>query len=139
MQANRFVWFTIMILLGAVGGMYYGWVMNPVRYVDTAPESLRQDYKADYALMVAEVYSREGSLPLAQIRLERLGSANPLRAVQEAILVGQRLGYSPQDMDMLAALAEALSGLTASTNTPPVVSETPSVVNTSPATETVQP
>ncbi|MRR32077.1 hypothetical protein EG834_17505 [bacterium] len=139
MQANRFVWFTIMILLGAVGGMYYGWVMNPVRYVDTAPESLRQDYKADYALMVAEVYSREGSLPLAQIRLERLGSANPLRAVQEAILVGQRLGYSPQDMDMLAALAEALSGLTASTNTPPAVSETPSAVNTTPATETAQP
>lgn len=98
-----------MVLLGAVAGMFYGWVVNPIRYVDTAPDSLRQDFKADYVLMTAEIFAREGSLPLAVIRLERLGFSSPLRAVQEAILAGQQLGYPPRDMELLGRLAEALT------------------------------
>jgi hypothetical protein len=106
---RRLLWFTIMVFIGAVLGVFYGWVINPVRYVDTAPVSLRQDYKADYALMAAEIYTQENSLPLATVRLERLGASSALRAVQEAILVGQQLGYSQRDMELLAKLSEALS------------------------------
>ena len=29
------------VLLGAAAGLFYGWVVNPVEYVDIAPESLR--------------------------------------------------------------------------------------------------
>jgi len=108
-RAGRFFWFMIAVLLGAAGGVFYGWIINPVRYVDTAPNSLRQDFKADYALMVAETYEHEDSLPLAVVRLERLGASSPLRAVQEAIVVGEQLGYSTRDMDLLAHLVEALT------------------------------
>lgn len=100
-----------MILIGAVFGIVYGWLINPVRYVDTDPNSLRQDYKADYVLMVAEIYADEQSIPLAYVRLEQLGASTPLRAVQEAIVVGQQLGYSPSDMQLLGSLSEAMSSM----------------------------
>ena len=37
--------------------MFYGWVVNPVEYIDIAPESPRVDYKTDYVLMTAEAYN----------------------------------------------------------------------------------
>jgi hypothetical protein len=52
----RIFWFLVAIIVGLIGGMYYGWIVNPVKYVNTTPDTLRYDYKADYALMVAEVY-----------------------------------------------------------------------------------
>jgi hypothetical protein len=109
-RTKRFIWFGVMIALGVVVGLVYGWMINPVRYVDTGPDSLRSDYKADYVLMVAETYSADGNLPLAQFRLGRLGGSTPLRPVQEAILTAQQLEYNEQDMALLARLAEALQG-----------------------------
>jgi hypothetical protein len=35
-------------------GLLYGWMVNPVRYVNTTPDTLRADYQLDYVLMVAE-------------------------------------------------------------------------------------
>ncbi len=109
-RTKRFIWFGVMIILGILAGLGYGWMMNPVRYIDTGPDTLRSDYKADYVLMVAETYSADQNLPLAQFRLGRLGGSTPLRPVQEAILTAQQLGYNENDMAMLARLAEALQG-----------------------------
>ncbi len=53
---SRWTKFLIAVILGAAAGLFYGWVVNPVEYVDIAPESLRVDYKTDYVLMVAESY-----------------------------------------------------------------------------------
>ncbi len=107
-RSKRFLWFTIAILLGAVLGMLYGWLVNPVRYVDTAPDMLRADYKADYVLMVAEVYAKDGDLAMAQFRLARLGAESPLRITQSAILTAKELGYSQQDLQKMVQLSEAL-------------------------------
>jgi len=107
-RSKRFLFFTIAILLGAVLGMLYGWLINPVRYVDTAPDMLRADYKADYVLMVAEVYAKDGDLAMAQFRLARLGAESPLRIAQSAILTAKELGYSQQDLQKMARLSEAL-------------------------------
>jgi|YNPBryantNP2012_1023418.scaffolds.fasta_scaffold10966_4 hypothetical protein len=107
-RSKRFLFFTIAILLGAVLGMLYGWLINPVRYVDTAPDMLRADYKADYVLMVAEVYAKDGDLAMAQFRLARLGTESPLQIAQSAILTAKELGYSQQDLQKMAQLSEAL-------------------------------
>ncbi len=69
----RFVVFLLAIFIGLLAGIYYGWVANPVRYVDTSPDALRYDYKADYVLMVAEIYQQEDNISLAAHRLALLG------------------------------------------------------------------
>lgn len=88
--------------------MLYGWLVNPVRYVDTAPDMLRADYKADYVLMVAEVYAGDGDLAMAQFRLSRLGGGTPLQIVQTAMLTAGDLGYSEPDLAKIKRLFEAL-------------------------------
>ena len=105
MRINRVVWFFVAILIGAGLGLLYGWLINPVRYVNTTPDNLRSDYKADYVLMVAEIYKSDQNLTLATRRLALLGSEPPLRQVQKAILTAQQLAYSSQDMDVLGSLS----------------------------------
>ena len=58
-MSSRWILFIIAILAGAGLGLLYGWVINPVDYVDTAPDTLRIDYKTDFVLMVAEAYQGE--------------------------------------------------------------------------------
>lgn len=111
-RSKRYLWFMVSILVGLAFGVIYGWVINPVQYVDTPPSNLRADYKADYALMVAEIYAADGDLTLASYRLTRLGDETPLRSVQQAIITGQQLGYSEYDIGLLGKLAEALQALT---------------------------
>jgi hypothetical protein len=44
---SRWMKFLTAILLGAAAGLFYGWVVNPVEYVEITPRSLRVDYKTD--------------------------------------------------------------------------------------------
>ncbi|HSV86183.1 MAG TPA: hypothetical protein VLH85_06385 [Levilinea sp.] len=105
MRIVRIFWFLVAIILGLAGGIYYGWVINPVQYVNTTPDSLRYDYKADYALMVAEIYQVEQNLTLAARRLSLTGSESPARQVQLAIAAGRLIGYSYQDLELLERLS----------------------------------
>ena len=50
-MTSRWILFIFAILVGAGLGLLYGWVINPVDYVDTTPDTLRIDYKTDYVLM----------------------------------------------------------------------------------------
>jgi hypothetical protein len=108
MRQKRIIWFFIMIALGAVAGMLYGWVINPVKYVDTSPASLRADYKADYVLMVAEIYSSDGSLEQAARRLAVLSSLPPARVVADALLTARELQYGNADLETIDHLSQAL-------------------------------
>lgn len=100
----------VSILVGLALGIAYGWMVNPVQYVDTPPSNLRADYKADYALMVAEIYAADGDLTLASYRLSRLGEESSLVSVQNAIDTAGELGYGEGDMILLSNLAEKLQG-----------------------------
>jgi len=108
MRLVRLIWFLLSIALGVALGLAYGWLVKPAGYGGTQPASLRADYKADYVLMVAEVYQKEGSEALAAHRLAELGSDPLIRIVQEAILSARQLEYSQRDMDSLAHLAGAM-------------------------------
>lgn len=104
----RWIGFLLAVALGAAAGLYYGWVLNPATYVETTPESLRADYKADYVLMAAEIYAADGDLAAAQTRLAFLGGT-PIELVQDALAVGLRAGYTDFDLQQLRALAAALT------------------------------
>ncbi|MGH2626413.1 MAG: hypothetical protein ACRDHY_07170, partial [Anaerolineales bacterium] len=54
------------VALGASVGLYYAWVVNPVRFIDTAPASLRADFQADYLALVAAAYTATDDLDRAQ-------------------------------------------------------------------------
>jgi hypothetical protein len=105
---SRRVWFIVAVLAGVTLGLVYGWVINPVQYVETSPDTLRADYKTDYVLMVAEAYHTESDLSLAVRRLAILGNTPQLEMVQQAIVFADQSGYSPQDIDLMLNLSQGL-------------------------------
>ncbi len=109
MRAKRTIWFFIMIIVGLAGGLYYGWVFNPVKYVDTSPETLRADYKADYVLMVAEIYQSDHDLTSATQRLAYLGKQSPELVAAEGLSNARLIGFSEYDLTTILGLSQALS------------------------------
>jgi hypothetical protein len=105
---SRWIGFILAILVGAAAGMLYGWVISPVEYVDTTPQTLRVDYKSDYVLMVAEAYSTERDLAIAVTRLAALGSDMPAEIVRQAILFAESQGYTDADVALMRSLGRDL-------------------------------
>src|SRR4030042_4681405 len=105
---SRWTKFLIAVLLGAAAGLFYGWVVNPVEYVDIAPESLREDYKTDYVLMISEAFQVDHDLGQAVRRLAVLGSAAPTDIVANALSYARQHEYASQDLSLLQSLGETL-------------------------------
>lgn len=114
----RWLRFLIVILVGVGIGLAYGWVVNPVEYVDTSPDTLRSDYKADYVLMVAEAYDRDGDLYLAVRRLALLGELPLSDVVFRSLIFAQKVGYTDEDLSLMQQLLSALQAFDLSQETP---------------------
>lgn len=113
--------------LGLAGGLFYSWIVNPVEYTDTAPGSLREDFKTDYLALIAAAYASRGDLTRAQVRLalfEGLNSADELAALAQR---RQAAGHPPSEAEALAELAAALRGVPTPgpTTAGPEASDTP--------------
>ncbi len=116
---SRWIGFIITIIIGIGLGLFYGWVIDPVDYVDTTPDSLRQDYQADYVLMVAEAYQLERDPAVAVGRLSFLGGSDPLQTTHQAVDFANEVGYSQSDLAKLELLLEGVESLSVPTqNTP---------------------
>ena len=105
---SRWTKFLLAIIVGAAAGLFYGWIVNPVEYVDIGPESLRMDYKTDFVLMVAESYQVDHNLSLAVRRIAMLGTSAPNEIVANALSYALQHEYASQDLSLLQALGEAL-------------------------------
>ncbi len=105
---SRWTKFLLVVALGAAAGLFYGWVVNPVEYVEISPQSLRVDYRSDFVLMVAEAYQVDHNLGLAVRRMSLLGSSAPADIVASAMDYGLQHGYAAQDLALLQSLAEGL-------------------------------
>jgi hypothetical protein len=116
---GRWIRFFIAILVGVGLGLLYGWVISPVEYVDTSPDTLRIDYKTDYVLMVAEAFQGDNDLALALRRLALLGGQPPVDLVQQALLFGQANGYIDADLERMQFLLNAIQVLNLAQETPP--------------------
>ncbi len=106
-MSRRLLGFLVAILIGLAVGLLYGWVINPVKYVDTTPDTLRSDYKTDYVLMVAEAYRTQPDLEQAAHRLALLGAQQPADLTRQAVQVARQGGYSAADLDAMDALSKA--------------------------------
>ncbi len=89
------------ILLGTMVGLFYGWRVAPVEYTDLALNTLRADYRAEYALMVAETYQHDADLDLATRRLALLGNAPSAKIIQENLDNGE---YSQEEIEIIEKL-----------------------------------
>lgn len=110
MSSRRGFWFVIVILVGFGVGLYFAWMVYPIHIVDSTYHDLRQDYKTDYVLMVAEVYQKDRRRFDAIIRLDRLEEESTEAAILRAIENAEKLGYPDSDIDILYALNAAISG-----------------------------
>lgn len=108
---SRWIRFIIVIGIGIGLGLLYGWLIDPVDFVDTTPSTLRADYKADYVLMVAEIYNADRDAEAAVIRLTYLGDPTPVDSVEEAMIFAVDAGYGSEDLRMLRDLSDALAPL----------------------------
>ncbi|MGD8553996.1 MAG: hypothetical protein PVJ32_01045 [Anaerolineales bacterium] len=107
----RFLGILISLVLGLASGLVYGWVIQPVRYVDAAPGSLRLDYRTDYVLMVAEVFLSDDDIEMAQVRLAALGPLPATDILEQALVYAQENGFSVADLQTLNYLARELQAI----------------------------
>ena len=105
---SRWIRFVIAIAVGLALGLFYGWVLSPVEFVDTSTITLRDDYRADYVLMVAEIYQTEHDLLLAEQRLTVLSSLPVENTIQTALDYAEQKDYFPADIDLLRRLYDAV-------------------------------
>jgi len=113
--------------IGLAGGLYYAWLISPVEYVETAPYSLRADFRGDYLALIASAYASGGDLLRARTRLALFPDLDS--ATELAALAQQRLaaGLADTEASALSQLASALSQGPIRTPVPTVsVSPTPS-------------
>lgn len=61
------------LVAGIILGLLYGWVINPVDYVDGNIEQLREDLKVDYLRMAIDSYALNQDAALAEERYNQLG------------------------------------------------------------------
>jgi hypothetical protein len=95
-------------ILGAAIGLFYSWVISPVKYVDAPPYALRADFKDDYRALVAAAYVYSGDLLRAEDRLAQLkddGTAQKLAEQAQRALAG---GHPDEEVQALGALVLAL-------------------------------
>jgi len=105
---SRWIRFFIVLGIGFGIGLLYGWVIDPVEYVDTNPESMRNDYTTDYVLMVAEAYQGDQDASIAIQRLSFLEGSFPVKMVEDALVFAVQSGYAPADLGLLRELSDAL-------------------------------
>ena len=106
---KRFPWEVIPVLaVGFALGLLYAWMIAPVRYINTVPNTLRADFKDQYRILIAASYSATHDLARAKSRLELLGDSNPIQALtgqaQQMLASGQPFDVARQ----VAMLADDL-------------------------------
>ena len=136
-EPRRDPWYLLTgLLIGLTLGLLIAWVISPVQYVDTAPASLRADFKDQYRSMIASAYLATGELGRAQSRLSLLGDADPRQALtlqaQQALSVGDPSGSAYA----LARLADALLQPLVGEQTPIEIGASPTATTTATGTKT---
>lgn len=109
MKNKRLIGFLCAILAGLALGLGYGWLLNPPDAQRTTLTSLRSDYQADYVLMVAEKFSVDRDSEEAVALLEKISPREPTAGIKQAMILGQQLGYSERERQLIADLEAALS------------------------------
>jgi hypothetical protein len=115
---KRSSWYLLTgVILGLILGLVYAWLINPVVYESSTPETLGDADKDFYRGIIAQVYAATGDLERASLRLGLLADPDPAYALgaqaQRALAQGQE------------AEARALALLAARLQSPPMPQDFP--------------
>lgn len=103
-----FVAILIGLLLGAGGGLYYAWFLNPVDITNITPRQLNDTDQRRYVLLVSEAYIADDDLSRARQRLEAMDVADPNALVASLADEAFFRGDDPDEVRAFTLLAEAL-------------------------------
>ena len=127
------------IVAGVSAGLLFGWVVQPLRLVDTSPASLRGDFQDEYLALIAAAFAATGDLPRAQARLALLpavANEDHIAALAQARLAA---GRPEAEVQALAALAVELGDGRPSPTIEPSPSGRPATPRASPTLTTPRP
>jgi hypothetical protein len=108
MTSSNWIKILITALIGIALGLVYGWVIAPVEYIDVTPNILREDYRTDYVLMVAEAHQNEQDPEIAARRLAILGSESPAQITAAALDYAANNGFTQNEILLLQGLLTAM-------------------------------
>lgn len=108
MSSSNLIKFAAALALGAAVGLAYGWLIDPVEYTDVPPAILREDYRMDYVLSVAEAYQYDFDPETAARRLALLGSDPPAAIAAAALEYAARNGFTESEIRALQNLLTAM-------------------------------
>ncbi|KAA3644638.1 MAG: hypothetical protein DWQ07_14580 [Chloroflexi bacterium] len=108
LEMSRYFYFILAIAAGVGLSLLFGLIGNPVQLPDPTISGLRDDYKTDYVLMIAESYAFDGDLSQAINRLDKLEDEEPLQSVQKALIFAVDTGYTPPDLITMRDLEVAV-------------------------------
>jgi len=101
-EERRGPWYLLTgLAIGVVLGLFYAWVINPVEFVDTTPETLLPEFKDQYRSLVALAFQASGDLGRAHQRLALLQDSAPVAELGGQVL---RLRSDSPDSPEAAAL-----------------------------------
>jgi len=111
-KPGRGSWYLLTgLLIGLTLGLLIAWVIAPVTYVDTAPVSLRSDFKDLYRSLIASAYLATGDLGRAQSRLSLLGDVDSVHVLSLQAQNTYASGDINGTANALSKLADALKQL----------------------------
>ena len=126
MSDRRGNWYLITgFILGAVAGLLYSWLINPVHYVGTAPFSMKSDFKNSYRILVASAYASDGDIGRARARLTLLRDPDPAQALAAQAQQILAVGGQQSDARVLAVMAVAIGQLPTSLPTTATAAQLP--------------
>jgi hypothetical protein len=108
MTPSNWIKLFIAALIGIAIGLVYGWMIAPVQYTDVTPNILREDYRADYVLMVAEANQNEQDPETAARRLAILGSESPAQIVTATLTYATNNNFTQNEILLLQGLLTAM-------------------------------
>jgi hypothetical protein len=108
MPSQNWIKIAVALIIGVGLGLGYGLYIDPVDYANATPNILREDYRTDYVLMVAEAYQGEQNPELAARRLAILGSESPAQFVSSTIEYARLNAFSETEVVLLQRLLTAM-------------------------------
>jgi hypothetical protein len=119
MTSSNLIKVAVAAMLGIALGLIYGWVIDPIEYTDVPPNILREDYRADYVLMVAEAYQNEIDSETAARRLAVFGGESPALIAASTLEYAKQKAFTGNEIQALQNLLTAMQTYQPQGNTSP--------------------
>lgn len=122
------------LVMGFLLGLLYAWMINPVVYENTQPDTLKDNFKDTYRVTIAQVYSATGNLERAALRLALLNDEDPVYALgaqaQRSLANGEdekarSLALLASALQLHTSSLELIEAATPEPSAPPTISPVP--------------